>query len=189
MSNYTTTGNNSTVDTATFGAGCFWCVEAIFLQLKGVVSVTSGYMGGTLKNPGYREVCTGTTGHAEVVQIVYNPQQISYRQLLSVFFKTHDPTTMNRQGADVGTQYRSVLFYHSDAQKEIAEKTIAKLNAQSVFNAPVVTEVTKAVEFYKAEEYHQNYYSNNPEQGYCRMVILPKLEKFKKVFSDSLELK
>lgn len=172
------------LDTATFGAGCFWCVEAIFQQIKGVKSVKSGYTGGHIKNPAYREVCNGTTGHAEVAQIVFNPDTVSFTKLLEVFFQTHDPTTLNKQGADVGTQYRSAIFYHSQEQKEIAEKVIEKLTSENIFDKPIVTEVSKIGEFYPAEDYHQNYYNNNSEQGYCRIVITPKLEKFKKVFGD-----
>jgi len=172
------------IDTATFGAGCFWCVEAIFQQIKGAKSVKSGYTGGHIKNPSYKEVCNGTTGHAEVAQIVFNPDTVSFTKLLEVFFQTHDPTTLNKQGADVGTQYRSAIFYHSQEQKETAEKVIEKLTSENIFDKPIVTEVTKIGEFYPAEDYHQNYYNNNSEQGYCRIVITPKLEKFKKVFSD-----
>lgn len=172
------------LDTATFGAGCFWCVEAIFQQIKGVKSVKSGYTGGHIKNPSYKEVCSGTTGHAEVAQIIFNPDTVSFTKLLEVFFQTHDPTTLNKQGADVGTQYRSAIFYHSQEQKETAENVIEKLTDENIFGKPIVTEVTKIGDFYPAEDYHQDYYYNNSEQGYCRIVITPKLEKFKKVFSD-----
>lgn len=172
---------------AIFGAGCFWCVEAVFQDLKGVYSVESGYSGGTIKNPTYAEVCSGTTGHAEVTRIEYNPNEISFEFLLSVFFKTHDPTTLNMQGADRGTQYRSVIFYTSDEQKEIAEKIIRQLNEEKAYPKPIVTEVTKFDKFYKAEDYHQDYFTNNPNQGYCRYVIQPKVEKFRKVFKDYLK--
>ncbi len=172
------------LDTATFGAGCFWCVEAIFQQIKGVKSVKSGYTGGHVKNPSYKEVCSGTTGHAEVAQIIFNPDTVSFTKLLEVFFQTHDPTTLNKQGADIGTQYRSAIFYHSQEQKETAEKAIEKLTTENIFDKPIVTEVSKIGDFYPAEDYHQDYYNNNSEQGYCRIVITPKLEKFKKVFSD-----
>lgn len=174
-------------ETATFGGGCFWCTEAIFKSLKGVDTVESGYSGGKVKNPTYREVCTGETGHAEVIQITIDPAVISFRELLEVFWETHDPTTLNRQGADVGTQYRSVVFYHSPQQKEIAEKYKSELNKENVFNKPVVTEITPFDKFYKAENYHQDYYTNNSSQGYCQIVIVPKLEKFRKVFKDKLK--
>lgn len=174
-------------ETATFGNGCFWCTEAIFKSLKGVETVESGYSGGKIKNPTYREVCSGLTGHAEVIQITFDPSVITYDELLEVFWETHDPTTPNRQGADVGTQYRSAVFYHSDKQKEAAEKYKAELNKQNVYNKPVVTEITPFDKFYKAEDYHQNYYANNPTQGYCQMIIVPKLEKFRKVFKDKLK--
>lgn len=176
------------LETATFGAGCFWCVEAIFQQLKGVEKVVSGYSGGTVKNPSYKEVCTGNTGHAEVVQITYNPAVISYQDLLEVFFQTHDPTTLNRQGNDVGTQYRSVIFYHSEAQKEAAEKMKAALNQSGAFQNPIVTEISPATDFYVAEDYHQNYYNDNQGKNpYCSFVIQPKVDKFRKVFKDKLK--
>jgi peptide-methionine (S)-S-oxide reductase len=178
---------NTTLDTITLGAGCFWCVEAVFLELKGVQSVTSGYMGGHVKNPSYREVCNGTTGHAEVARIVYDPAVLSIDELLEVFWQTHDPTTLNRQGADVGTQYRSAIFYHTDEQRQVAEAYKAKLDASGAFRAPIVTEVVAASTFYPAEDYHQNYYAMNGEQGYCQMVIRPKLDKFRKVFADRLK--
>ena len=173
--------------TVTLGAGCFWCVEAVFLELKGVRSVTSGYMGGHVKNPSYREVCNGTTGHAEVAQIVFDPKEISFDAILEVFWKTHDPTTLNRQGADVGTQYRSAIFYHTEEQKAIAEHYKKKLDESGAFRAPIVTEITPASTFYKAEDYHQNYFAENQDAGYCRMVIQPKLEKFRTVFADRLK--
>jgi peptide-methionine (S)-S-oxide reductase len=175
------------LDTATLGAGCFWCVEAVFQDLKGVKSVKSGYTGGKIKNPTYKEVCSGLTGHAEVAQIIYDPAVISFDELLEVFWQTHDPTTLNRQGADVGTQYRSAVFYHNEEQKKLAEAYKQKLNEAKVFDNPIVTEISPLTEFYVAEDYHQNYYNLNGEQGYCRMVIRPKVEKFKKVFKDKLK--
>lgn len=175
------------LETATFGAGCFWCVEAVFQRLKGVESVASGYSGGKAANPTYEQVCTGTTGHAEVCQITYDPRQLSFEQLLEVFWKTHDPTTLNRQGNDVGTQYRSVVFYHSEEQKKLAQQYKARLDSSGAFPAPIVTEIAPFTVFYKAEDYHQNYYRENPSQGYCRMVIAPKMEKFEKVFAEKLK--
>ncbi len=175
------------LDTITLGAGCFWCIEAIFLELKGVKSVTSGYMGGHVKNPSYKEVCTGNTGHAEVARIVYDPKMLSLPELLEVFWRTHDPTTLNRQGADVGTQYRSAIFYHNEDQKRIAEHYKKELDASGAFRAPIVTEITPASTFYEAEDHHQNYYAQNGDQGYCRMVIQPKLEKFRTVFASKLK--
>ncbi|RPD98619.1 peptide-methionine (S)-S-oxide reductase [Aureibaculum marinum] len=172
---------------ATFGNGCFWCTEAIFQQLKGVSSVEAAYAGGNVKNPTYKEVCTGTTGHAEVLRIVFDPKIISYSELLEVFFSTHDPTTLNRQGADVGTQYRSVIFYHNDEQKKAAEAMITALEKENVFDDPIVTEVTALNNYYPAENYHQNYYNNNKNEGYCRAVINPKLEKFKKQYKNKLK--
>lgn len=179
--------NDTYMDTATFGAGCFWCVEAIFQDLAGVKQVTSGYSGGTIKNPSYREVTTGRTGHAEVVQIVYDPQKITFRELLEIFWQTHDPTTLNRQGADVGTQYRSAIFYHNQEQKETAEYYKQELDKSGAFKAPLVTEITAFEEFYPAEDYHQNYYKLNKDAPYCTYVIEPKLDKFKKVFKDKLK--
>jgi peptide-methionine (S)-S-oxide reductase len=176
-----------TTDTATFGAGCFWCVEAIFQQMNGVISVASGYSGGTVKNPAYREVCNGTTGHAEVCQIIYDPALVTFDELLEAFWQTHDPTTLNRQGADVGTQYRSVVFYHNDEQKQKAELYKKKLNDENVFGKPVVTEISAFTVFYKAEAYHQNYYNQNSGEGYCQYVIRPKVEKFRKVFPQKLK--
>ncbi|MDQ3845490.1 MAG: peptide-methionine (S)-S-oxide reductase MsrA [Bacteroidota bacterium] len=174
-------------DTATFGTGCFWCTEAIFEQLKGVLKVTSGYSGGTVKNPTYKQVCTGETGHAECVQIIYEPDKISYDELLQVFWQVHDPTTLNRQGADVGTQYRSAIFYHNDEQKEKAEHYKEALNKSGAFNNPIVTEIVPATAFYPAEDYHQEYYQNNKNTNpYCSIVIRPKLDKFKKAFADKL---
>jgi len=175
------------INYATFGGGCFWCTEAIFDQLEGVIKVASGYSGGQVKNPSYKEVCTGTTGHAEVIHITYNPKIISFEELLEVFFNTHNPTILNRQGADIGTQYRSAVFYHDEAQKLAAEKMIAALDEASVFGDPIVTEVTKFDVFYPAENYHQDYYQNNKNQGYCSAVINPKLEKFQKMYKDKLK--
>lgn len=175
------------VDTATFGTGCFWCTEAIFEQLDGVVKVTSGYMGGTVKNPTYKEVCTGETGHAECVQVEYEPSKISYDELLKVFFEVHDPTSLNRQGADVGTQYRSAIFYHSPEQKEKAQYYKNELNKNGAYDKPVVTEISPASAFYVAEDYHQEYYQNNKNTNpYCSIVIRPKLEKFQKVFAGKI---
>lgn len=171
---------------ATLGAGCFWCVEAVFQSLDGVISVESGYSGGSTKNPSYREVCGGRTGHAEVVHIVFDPEIISFAELLEVFWRTHDPTTLNRQGADVGTQYRSVIFYHTPEQKAIAEKSKKDANAAGLWPNPIVTEIAPFTRFYKAEEYHQNYYRDNPNQPYCRVVIDPKISKLRKQFADKL---
>jgi peptide-methionine (S)-S-oxide reductase len=174
-------------ETATFGNGCFWCTEAVFQRLKGVQAVASGYSGGSVKNPTYEQVCTGTTGHAEALQIIYDPKAISYDDLLAVFWHTHDPTTKDRQGNDVGPQYRSVIFYHNDQQKKLAEENKKKLDASRVFRAPIVTEIVPYDVFYKAENYHQNYYNQHKSQPYCRMVIGPKVEKLKKVFHDKLK--
>ncbi|MEN8125273.1 MAG: peptide-methionine (S)-S-oxide reductase MsrA [Bacteroidota bacterium] len=178
---------NNNFDVATFGNGCFWCTEAIFQQLKGVEKVISGYAGGNVKNPTYREVTNGTTGHAEVLQITYDPDVISYRELLDVFFYTHDPTTLNRQGADVGTQYRSAIFYHNENQKVEAEKIILQLEKEKVFSDKIVTEITPFDVFYLAEDYHQNYYNNNKNQPYCRAVINPKLDKFVKKYQSKIK--
>ncbi len=174
-------------EVATFGAGCFWCTEAVFLNVKGVTKVESGYSGGTVKNPSYREVCTGQTGHAEVTQITFDPGVISFEGMLEVFWNTHDPTTLNRQGADEGTQYRSVVFYHSEEQKKVAEAYKKQLEASHVFKSPIVTEISPFSTFYGAEDYHQNYYALNPAQGYCQYVIRPKVEKFKKQFASKLK--
>lgn len=175
------------LELATFGSGCFWCTEAVFQQLKGVHSVVSGYSGGHVKDPSYEEVCFGTTGHAEVIQVAYDPKVVSYADLLEVFWKTHDPTTPNRQGNDVGTQYRSAIFYHTDEQRKEAEHYKKKLDESAAFRAPVVTEITKFANFYPAEDYHQNYYQDNPRQGYCSAIIRPKVEKFRKVFHEKLK--
>jgi peptide-methionine (S)-S-oxide reductase len=174
-------------DVATFGAGCFWCVEAVFQQLDGVISVESGYSGGSLENPTYEQVCSGTTGHAEVCQIRYDPSRITYDELLEVFWKTHDPTTLNRQGNDVGPQYRSVVFYHDEKQKALAEKYKKELDSSGAWGNPIVTEISPFTAFYKAEEYHQNYFKSNPRQAYCTFVIRPKVDKFRKVFKDKLK--
>ncbi len=179
--------NQDTVEIATFAAGCFWCVEAVFQELKGVISVKSGYMGGKVKNPTYKEICTGLTGHAEVCQIVYDPKIIEYKDLLEAFWQSHDPTTLNRQGADVGTQYRSAIFYHSVEQKNAAEFYKQKLNTENAFGKPVVTEISAVAEFYVAEDYHQNYYNQNGDAPYCQFVIAPKLEKFRKAFSEKIK--
>lgn len=175
------------LQTATFGTGCFWCTEAQFQQLEGVATVASGYSGGQIPNPSYKAVCTGSTGHAEVIQLTYDPAKISYDELLAAFWQAHDPTTLNRQGADVGTQYRSVVFYHNDEQKAKAEEYKKKLNDENAFGKPVVTEVSPYTVFYKAEDYHQNYYNENGSQPYCSMVIAPKLDKFRKVFADKMK--
>ena len=172
---------------ATFGSGCFWCTEAVFELVEGVTSVTSGYTGGSVKNPTYEEVCSEKTGHAEAVQLTFDPKIISYDELLKIFWKTHDPTTLNRQGNDVGSQYRSVIFYHNEEQKLLAEKYKAALDKSGAWENPVVTEILPAAEFYKAEDYNQDYYLNNPNQGYCAFIIAPKVEKFKEVFKDKLK--
>jgi peptide-methionine (S)-S-oxide reductase len=172
---------------ATFGAGCFWCTEAVFRQLAGVVMVVSGYSGGSVENPSYHDVCSGKTGHAEVCQITYDPSRISYEKLLEVFWKIHDPTTKNRQGDDVGTQYRSVVFYHDDEQKRLAQEYKTKLDAGKIWDGPIVTEIVPFKKFWPAEDYHQDYYKNNPNQSYCRLVITPKIEKFRKIFADKLK--
>jgi peptide-methionine (S)-S-oxide reductase len=172
---------------ATFAGGCFWCTEAVFLEVKGVEKVVSGYIGGTTKNPTYKEISTGTTGHAEAIQITYNPSEIAFEDLLEIFFGTHDPTTLNRQGADIGTQYRSEIFYHSLAQKESAEKYIQLLEKEKLYSNPIVTKVSSATAFYPAEDYHQNYYNLNSSQDYCRMVIAPKLEKLRKYYKTKLK--
>ncbi len=175
------------LEKATFGAGCFWCTEAVFQQLKGVKSVVSGYSGGKLKDPTYEQVSTGTTGHAEVVQVSFDPKVISYEELLKVFWATHDPTTLNRQGHDVGTQYRSAVFYHSDEQKKLAEKHKAELDESHEFDRPIVTEITRFDAFYPAEGYHQNYFNDNSRQPYCARTIRPKVNKVKKAFKDKLK--
>jgi peptide-methionine (S)-S-oxide reductase len=172
---------------ATFGSGCFWCTEAVFDQLKGVKSVVSGYSGGRLENPTYEQVCGGLTGHAEVIQVTYDPAEISFADLLRVFWETHDPTTPNRQGHDVGTQYRSAVFYHNDQQRKLAEEYKRQLDVSGTFSAPIVTEIAPFTKFYPAEKYHQDYFAQNPGQRYCEYVIRPKVEKFRKEFADLLE--
>lgn len=174
-------------ETATLGGGCFWCLEAVFERLRGVESVTSGYAGGRVEDPTYRQVCSGTTGHAEVVRITYDPDVIAFRDLLDVFFATHDPTTPNRQGADRGPQYRSIILYESESQREAAEAAMAKLMADGVFDAPIVTELEPLDTFYEAEAEHQDFYRNNPSYGYCRVVIDPKVAKLRKEFADRLD--
>jgi len=174
---------------ATFGGGCFWCTEAVFERLKGVTDVESGYAGGFVKNPSYEAVCSGATGHAEVCRITYDPAKISYDELLKVFWMTHDPTTLNRQGADRGTQYRSVVFFHDKTQQELATKYKQELDKSGAFRGPIVTEISPLKEYYKAEAYHQNYFEQNPFQGYCQAVVRPKVEKFEKVFKDKLKVK
>ena len=178
---------NEKIEECTFGTGCFWCSEAIFKRLKGVVSVTPGYSGGNTPNPTYEDVCTGETNHAEVVRIKFNPEVISFDELLEVFWKTHDPTTLNRQGADVGTQYRSVIFYHNEKQKETAESYKKKIEEAKIWDKPIVTEISPLINFYPAEDYHKNYFENNPANAYCNFVITPKVEKFEKVFRDKLK--
>jgi peptide-methionine (S)-S-oxide reductase len=172
---------------ATLAGGCFWCLEAVYEQLKGIVGVVSGYSGGSVANPSYRQVSSGATGHAEVVQLTFDPGQISYREILEVFFTIHDPTTLNRQGADVGTQYRSAIFYHDAHQQQVAEQVIHELEEQQVWDAPIVTEVKPFEAFYEAEEYHQEYYRNNPQQPYCQIVIAPKVAKFRKKYLEKLK--
>ena len=175
------------MEVATFAGGCFWCTEAVFLEIKGVEKVVSGYIGGKTKNPTYKDICTGETGHAEAIQITFNPNEVVYEDLLEVFFATHDPTTLNRQGADVGTQYRSEIFYHSEAQKTKAENYIQLLEKEKLYDKKIVTKVSSASVFYNAEEYHQNYYNQNSSQGYCQMVIAPKLEKLRKYYKSKLK--
>jgi peptide-methionine (S)-S-oxide reductase len=172
---------------ATFGSGCFWCTEAVFQQLKGVKSVVSGYCGGKTKNPTYAQVSTGTTGHAEVIRVTYDPKVVTYPELLEVFWKTHDPTTLNQQGADRGTQYRSVIFYHNEAQQKLAQEYLKKLDTSGAFDKPIVTEIAALKEFYPGEDYHQNYFRENPNQPYCNAVIKRKVEKFRAVFKDKLK--
>ncbi len=179
--------DNRNLELATFGAGCFWCVEAIFQRVDGVEKVVSGYAGGHIENPTYKEVCNGTTGHAEVCQLSYDPNLVSYDELLEIFWKTHDPTTLNRQGNDVGTQYRSVVYYHNDAQKTLAEKYKKELDTAGIFNNPIVTEISPFEILYVAEDYHQNYFNENGSQPYCSFVIQPKVDKFRKVFKEKLK--
>ena len=178
---------SSNTEVATFGAGCFWCVEAIFSRVDGVLDIKSGYSGGNVKNPSYKEVCTGKTGHAEICKITFDPLKVSYLNLLEIYWKTHDPTTLNRQGNDVGTQYRSVIFYHNEEQKKIATEMKDQLNQEGIWNDPIVTEIVPFEAFYPAEGYHDDYYENNPNQPYCSFVITPKVEKFEKTFRDYLK--
>ncbi len=178
---------STNLQTATLAGGCFWCLEAVYDEIKGVHSVESGYSGGRVENPSYRAVCTGSTGYAETVQIHFDPNVVSYRDLLNVFFTIHDPTTLNRQGADIGTQYRSAIFYHDEEQKKIAEEVIQDLNAKKIWDQPIVTEVTKFDKFYPAEDYHQEYFTHNPNQPYCQVVIAPKVAKFRKHFLEMLK--
>jgi peptide-methionine (S)-S-oxide reductase len=182
-----TSTNKDGLETATFGAGCFWCVEAVFQRLEGVETVVSGYAGGKVENPTYGQVSEGNTGHAEVIQLTYNPNVVSYPELLEVFWKTHDPTTLNRQGADVGTQYRSAVFYHTTGQRELAEQYRKELDASGAYNRPIVTEIAPMDKFYEAEDYHQNYFNQHGSESYCSYVIVPKLEKFEKVFKDKVK--
>ena len=178
---------NNQTQLATFGGGCFWCLEAVFEQVNGVESVVSGYSGGDIPSPSYEQVCSGRTGHAEVVQLRFDPTVVSFRELLEVFFCIHDPTQLNRQGNDVGTQYRSAIFYHCEEQEKLAQQYKARLDASGAFPAPIVTEIAPLTVFYEAEDYHQNYYRENPSQGYCRLVIAPKMEKFERVFAEKLK--
>lgn len=175
------------MEAATLAAGCFWCVEAIFDDLKGVEDVVSGYSGGHTENPTYKEVCSETTGHAEVIQITFDPSQLSFKELLQVFFTVHDPTTLNRQGGDVGTSYRSAVFYHSDEQRRVADEVIAEINAEGIFDNPIVTEVTAFDKFWPAEGYHQEYFANNPNRPYCAAVVAPKVAKFRQKFLSRLK--
>lgn len=175
------------LEKATLGGGCFWCTEAVYEELKGVTEVKPGYSGGQIKNPSYKEVCTGRTGHAEVIQITFDPEVVGFSEILEVFFMTHDPTTLNRQGNDVGTQYRSAIFYHNNEQKQTAEKVIELFEQEKVYDDPIVTEVTEFDKFYEAEDYHENYYERNKDQPYCQFVVAPKLEKFRKIFKDKLK--
>ena len=179
--------NNNNFELATFGGGCFWCTEAIFDKINGVISATSGYSGGDIENPTYEDVCSGETGHAEVIQVKFNNEIISYTELLEIFFKTHNPTTLNMQGADRGTQYRSVIFYHNENQKKSAQNIINELNKLNIWDTPIVTELTAFEKFYSAEKYHQEYFANNSKQMYCQITIVPKLEKFKSMFKEKLK--
>lgn len=178
---------NKNLETATLGAGCFWCVEAVFDDLRGVESVESGYSGGHTENPTYQQVCSETTGHAEVINVNFNPEEISFKEILQVFFSVHDPTTLNRQGNDVGTSYRSAIFYHDDEQKRIAEETIKEVEAEGIYDNPIVTQIAPFDKFYIAENYHQEYFANNPNQPYCAAVVAPKVAKFRKKFVDRLK--
>lgn len=180
-------GSNHSTQVATIAGGCFWCLEAVFDDVRGVEHVESGYSGGHVANPTYEQTCSGRTGHAEAIQVTFDPQVISFKELLEIFFTIHDPTTLNRQGADVGTQYRSAIFYHNDEQKRIAEQVIQEFNAEKIWNAPIVTELKPFTEFYIAEDYHQEYFKKNPYQGYCRAIIAPKVSKFREHFRDKLK--
>ncbi len=183
-----TNENSATnLEQTTLGGGCFWCLEAVYVELRGVTKVVSGYTGGHVPNPSYQRVCGGNTGHAEVVQVTFDPSIVSYRDLLEIFFTIHDPTTLNRQGADVGTQYRSAIFYHNEEQRQGAEEVIAGLTAAKLWSKPIVTEVVPLDVFYPAEEYHQDYYANNPRQSYCQIVVAPKVSKFRKQYFDRLK--
>jgi peptide-methionine (S)-S-oxide reductase len=175
------------LETATLGGGCFWCTEAVYKELKGVIEIKPGYSGGHIKNPSYKEVCTGNTGHAEVVKITFNPDIVGFSDILEVFFMTHDPTTLNRQGNDVGTQYRSAIFYHSEKQKQTAEKVIQLFDEEKIYDRTIVTEITSFSKFYPAEDYHFDYFENNPNQPYCQFIIVPKMEKFRKMFTNQLK--
>ncbi len=179
--------DGAATEQATLGGGCFWCVEAVFDELRGVLSVESGYAGGRTANPSYEQVCSGTTGHAEVVRVTYDPREVSFREILEVFFTAHDPTTLNRQGADVGTQYRSVIFYHDERQREVAEEVIRELDEAKIWGGPIVTELSPLAGYYEAEDYHQEYFARNPGQGYCRVVVAPKVAKFRQRFRDRLK--
>ncbi|MEM0997857.1 MAG: bifunctional methionine sulfoxide reductase B/A protein [Bacteroidota bacterium] len=188
MEPLTTRGEGEQYREATFGAGCFWCIEAVFQDLRGVISVESGYSGGHVSKPTYREICSGLTGHAEVARILFDPEIITFEELLEVFWMTHDPTTLNRQGNDVGTQYRSAVFFHNEEQQKKAEFYKQKLEAENAFPNPIVTEISPLINYYPAEDYHQNYYKDNPEQGYCKVIIRPKVEKFRRAFSEKLKV-
>jgi peptide-methionine (S)-S-oxide reductase len=187
MTSETTPKGPGGTETATLGGGCFWCTEAVFTQMRGVVSVYPGYAGGSVPNPSYEDVCTGRTGHAEVVQVDFDPAQLSYSDLLRVFFTVHDPTTRNRQGADVGTQYRSIILYHNAAQKAAAEKVVQEIGAAKLWRGAIVTELAPFTRFYPAEEYHRDYFRRNPEKSYCQLVIAPKVSKFRKAYLDRLK--
>lgn len=184
---YSETGSSIPKEVATLGGGCFWCTEAVFDQLEGVVEVEPGYSGGAKANPTYEEVCTGATGHAEVIQITFNPKVVTFKEILEIFFTIHDPTTLNRQGNDVGTQYRSVIFYHNAEQKTVAEQVIREISEEKVWNAPIVTQIEQFKAFYKAEDYHKDYFKKHPEQAYCRVVIAPKIAKLQKLYSSMLK--
>jgi peptide-methionine (S)-S-oxide reductase len=178
--------SNNGLQQATLAGGCFWCLEAVYVELRGVTKVVSGYSGGTVPNPSYQRVCTGSTGHAEVVRVTFDPAAVSYRELLEIFFTIHDPTTLNRQGADVGTQYRSAIFYHDEEQKHVAEEVIKEITAAKIWSKPIVTQVVPLDTFYPAEDYHQDYFANNPRQPYCQVVVAPKVAKFRKQYYDKL---